>query len=55
MLKYYEVSNTSNERKSRMPYIHGINGEVVVIYCEPLITKTPQESGRRPWGVIGFP
>ncbi|HUT44526.1 MAG TPA: hypothetical protein VMW95_09330, partial [Desulfobacterales bacterium] len=30
---------TLNERKSRMPQIRGIKGEVVVIYCEPLITK----------------
>ena len=22
-----------------MPYIRGINGEVIAIYCEPLITK----------------
>ena len=27
------------ERKSRMPQIRGIKGEVVVVYCEPLITK----------------
>ena len=37
-----------------MPQIQGIKGEAVVLYCEPLITKTPKESGRRPWGVIGF-
>ncbi len=38
-----------------MPKIRGINGEVVVVYCEPLITKTPKESGLRPLGIIGFP
>jgi hypothetical protein len=30
---------TSIERKLRMPHIRGIKGEVVVVYCEPLITK----------------
>jgi len=27
------------ERKSRMRQIHGVKGEAVVSYCEPLITK----------------
>jgi hypothetical protein len=47
---YYETSlyhnnyetpgcTTSIERKSRMPHIHGIKGEAVVVYCESLITK----------------
>jgi hypothetical protein len=34
-----EFSYTLNERKSRMPQVRGIKSEVVVIYCEPLITK----------------
>ena len=34
-----EQINTLNERKSRMPQIRGIKGEVVVIYFESLITK----------------
>ena len=35
------INNTSTERKPRMPHIHCIKGKAVVIYCEPLITKTP--------------
>jgi hypothetical protein len=41
--KYWSFLNgiiiTLIERKSRMPQIRGIKGEVVVVYCEPLITK----------------
>jgi len=32
-------SNTLIERKPRMPQLRGIEGEAVVVYCEPLITK----------------
>ena len=35
----YYICDTLIERKSRMPQIRGIKGEVVVVYCEPLITK----------------
>jgi hypothetical protein len=34
-----EYNYNSIERKSRVPHIRGIKGEVVVVYCEPLITK----------------
>jgi len=30
-------------------------GEAVVDYRQPSAMKTPRESGRRPWGIIGFP
>jgi hypothetical protein len=36
---FHVQSSTLIERKSRMPQIRGIKGEVVVVYCEPLITK----------------
>jgi hypothetical protein len=30
---------TLTERKPRMPQIQGVEGEAVVIYCEPLTTQ----------------
>jgi len=33
------LNRTLNERKSRMAQIQGFKGEVVVVYCEPLIKK----------------
>ena len=35
----YKVVYTLIERKSSMPQLRGIEGEAVVVYCEPLITK----------------